>query len=132
MHDLFLGGLVARKFTDKGAFAHHIDAVAHPDQLRELRGVDITEEGDRAASETLNADLASGRRPAYQLDKRYRRKDGQLVWVNANAALFPATDGTGSFYAAMILDITDRRRAKSPDEDSPYTADRCPFVRKRI
>jgi PAS domain S-box-containing protein len=81
-------------------------------ELRRVTGVEITVQDDRAISESMNEAIASGRRREYQLEKRYRRKDGEIVWVNANAALVSARDGAPTFYAAMFLDITARRRAE--------------------
>jgi PAS domain S-box-containing protein len=88
------------------------------DELRMLRGVDITVEDDRAVSSTLNDLIASGGCLSYQVEKRYRHKNGQVVWVNINAAVIPATDSTAPFYAAMILDITDRKRAEEALRDA--------------
>src|SRR5262249_40948647 len=77
-----------------------------------LRGIDITHEDDRALTRSLIDDVAAGRRHSYQLEKRYRRKDGHIIWANANTALVPATETTEAFFAGVVLDMTDRRRAE--------------------
>jgi len=50
-------------------------------ELRELSFLDITYEGDREAKLKLVRELAEGSPQHFQLEKRYRRKDGTLLWV---------------------------------------------------
>jgi C4-dicarboxylate-specific signal transduction histidine kinase len=45
--------------------------------------------------------------------KRYRRKDGEIVWADATSFVIPATDSTPAFRGAVIVDITDRKRAEA-------------------
>src|SRR5580704_12256417 len=44
--------------------------------------------------------------------KRYRRKDGGVVWADATSFVVPATDSTPAFRGAVIVDITDRQRTE--------------------
>src|SRR5207244_2025054 len=44
--------------------------------------------------------------------KRYRRKDGEVVWADVTSFVVPATDSTPAFRVAVIVDITDRKRAE--------------------
>ena len=82
------------------------------EELRTLTPSDITHEGDRAVTEAHIADVECGRRPAYVMEKRYRRKDGSVIWVNLSVSYVPATDSTPAFCPGIVVDITERKRAE--------------------
>jgi C4-dicarboxylate-specific signal transduction histidine kinase len=44
--------------------------------------------------------------------KRYRRKDGGVVWADVTSFVVPATDSTPAFRGAVVVDISDRQRAE--------------------
>ena len=50
-------------------------------ELRGLSPVDITHEDDRAASEAIIAAQAAGQPYVQHREKRYRRKDGDVIWT---------------------------------------------------
>ncbi len=77
-----------------------------------LRRMDITHEDDRAATRELFARVVSGPQRSYRLEKRYRRKDGEIVWADVNTFFIPATDNTPAFLAVMAVDITERKEAE--------------------
>src|SRR5690349_15019871 len=82
------------------------------DELRNLTPLDITHEDDRAATRRLIDDFISGQQPSIRIEKRYRRKDGGIVWVDVNTFYVPAAESTPAFYGAMVVDITERKRAE--------------------
>jgi PAS domain S-box-containing protein len=49
-------------------------------ELQEFSFFDITYEEDREAKLKLVRELVEGRRKHFQIEKRYRRKDGTLLW----------------------------------------------------
>src|SRR5215831_15740548 len=83
------------------------------DELREMKWIDLTHEDDRSVTEELVGSLLDGQLQAYNIEKRYRRKDGQTIWVNVYNTLVPATATTPAFFPAIIIDITDRVRAEA-------------------
>jgi PAS domain S-box-containing protein len=83
------------------------------DELRQMRWIDLTHEDDRSATEELVGSLLDQQILAYNMEKRYRRKDGETVWVNVYNTLVPATATTPAFFPAIIVDITDRIHAES-------------------
>jgi PAS domain S-box-containing protein len=78
------------------------------DELRQLTTLDITHEDDRA---TTQQRIDSGGIGALRR-KRYRRKDGEVIWAEVTAFVVPATEITPAFLGAVIVDITDRKRAE--------------------
>ncbi len=81
----------------------------------ELQGktiVDVTHEEDYPQNKALIDELLAGKREAFVIDKRYRRKDGQLVWVHNTVALLHGPTDEPRYMLALIEDITARKRAE--------------------
>ena len=81
-------------------------------ELRALSFMDITYEGDREANRRLLAELLAGRRRSFEMQKRYRRKHGNLIWASIHVSLVPGTQTIPQFCMAIVEDITERRRAQ--------------------
>jgi PAS domain S-box-containing protein len=71
--------------------------------------LDITHEDHREANWALITELLEGTRQQFQIEKRYRRKDGHLIWVNNNVSLVPGSERTPRFIMAIVEDITERK-----------------------
>ena len=69
------------------------------------------EDHDRA--DVLFRDLLRGGRESFQLEARYSRKDGELVWAHVRAALERDQDGQPAYAVTMIENITARKRAEA-------------------
>jgi PAS domain S-box-containing protein len=82
------------------------------DELRYLTAHDITHEDDRETTPKVIADITAGPQNRRRIEKRYRRKDGELVWADVNAFMVPETESTPAFLGKMIVDITDRKEAE--------------------
>jgi len=86
---------------------------------RELVGktiFEITHPGDIAESGRLFRRIVSKAEP-YQLEKRYRRKDGSTLWVSVSASPLRDTEGKTQSAVAIILDISDQKKAQAILED---------------
>lgn len=81
-------------------------------ELRKLSFLDVTHEADFESSRTLTEELLSGKRPQFQIEKRYRCKDGSLVWGRNNVSLVPGTERMPQFFMALSEDITERKQAE--------------------
>ena len=81
-------------------------------ELYRLTFVDVTYEEDRKADLELVRELVEGKRQHFQIEKRYRRKDGALFWARANVALVPGMGGVAPFWFAVVEDITARKEAQ--------------------
>ena len=66
----------------------------------------------------LNADVGLAERlfrreiPFFKLQKRYVRKDGEILWANLTASVIHDHDGQPRYGLAMIEDITDVKRVE--------------------
>jgi PAS domain S-box-containing protein len=63
------------------------------EELREMSYLDITFEEDREINRALARELWEGKRRQFQLEKRYRRKDGTGIWVKTTNSV--ASDAYG-------------------------------------
>src|SRR5260221_6477385 len=82
------------------------------EELRSLGPLEITHEDDREASRQVLEEMLGGHRRDYHMEKRYRRKDGTIIWVRISGArvLDPKLGLPG--IPAIIEDITERKRAE--------------------
>jgi diguanylate cyclase (GGDEF)-like protein/PAS domain S-box-containing protein len=72
----------------------HYAAITHPDDL--------------AADEEASRRLLETQRPT-RLEKRYRRSDGNLVWVALSVSIVFDDDGMPDHCVAQVEDITERK-----------------------
>ena len=57
--------------------------------------------------------LLDGEIPAYQIEKRYLRKDGSVVWVDLTVALVRREDGAPDHFISVVQDISERIASQS-------------------
>lgn len=87
-------------------------------ELQEFSFWDITYEEDREAKLKLVRELVEGSRQHFQIEKRYRRKDGTLLWVRNNISLVPGSGNVPPFLFTVVEDITRWKRAEEELRDS--------------
>jgi signal transduction histidine kinase len=51
--------------------------------------------------------------PSYWLQKRYVKKDGDIIWVSLTASVIRDAEGEPLYGLAMIVDITESKRAEA-------------------
>jgi formate hydrogenlyase transcriptional activator len=81
-------------------------------ELSALSFLDLTHPDFREANWALATELLEGKREQFQIEKQYRCKDGNLVWVRNNVSLVPGTETMPRFIMALSEDITERKRAE--------------------
>ena len=86
-------------------------------ELRHLSPADITHEDDQAATETVIAANAAGGPSPRRIEKRYRRKDGGVIWAEVDSFRAPAA-GSAPVLAAVAVDITERKLAEAALRDA--------------
>jgi len=78
-------------------------------ELYQLSFDEVTYEADREANVLLASELTDGKRQHYEIEKRYRRKDGTLLWTRQHVALVPGMQGVAPFWFGVVEDITGRK-----------------------
>jgi C4-dicarboxylate-specific signal transduction histidine kinase len=63
-------------------------------------------------------DMFSGRRADYHVEKRYRRKDGAMIWARVSTAQAPEPGNSLRGIPTIIEDITERKRAEDELEET--------------
>ncbi|HMQ29561.1 MAG TPA: PAS domain S-box protein [Chloroflexaceae bacterium] len=81
------------------------------DELLRMSPDDLTHPDDLAADQTLAARVLDGQQPTSASVKRYRRKDGQVIWVQITRSFVRDDAGNTRFGLAFVEDITERTRA---------------------
>jgi PAS domain S-box-containing protein len=99
-----------RYFASNSAFRNMLGYTER--ELYRLRFDDVTYEGDCEANLLLASELVGGKRQHFEIEKRYRRKDGTLVWARQHVALVPGMQGVAPFWLGVVEDITERKRVE--------------------
>ena len=82
------------------------------EELSGMLFTEFTHPHDRDLDWALYGELAEGKRDRYAIEKRYIRKDGQLLWGLLTVSLVKDTNGAPEYAVGMVEDITERKRAQ--------------------
>lgn len=82
------------------------------EELETLTFNDITHPEDREKGVKVYDRILGGEADDYTYEKRYIKKDGNIVPVFVSSRVVRKSDGTPDFFVAIIQDITDRKRAE--------------------
>lgn len=74
---------------------------------------EFTHPDDLTGSLDYLAELLTGKRHSFSLEKRFRRHDGNWVWVNLTVSLVCTTSGDPSYLIAVAQHIDDHKRSYS-------------------
>jgi len=75
-------------------------------ELHQMSCAQLSHPEDLAAEAPLFNELCAGKRSSYQIDKRFFRKDGTLMWGRVSISLLKPQDGSQPFIIGMIKDIS--------------------------
>jgi PAS domain S-box-containing protein len=78
-------------------------------ELKEKTFHDITHEDDRHIGADLLAKVQAGELKGARFEKRYRHKDGRIVWVHISAVLLDMEHGGRQQFISYIRDITKEK-----------------------
>lgn len=88
------------------------------DELLNKTFQDITHPDDLESDLMLAKQVLAGEIETYSKEKRYLRKDNQLVWINLTVALVRHTDGSPEYFISVVEDIQRRKAAESALRES--------------
>jgi len=88
------------------------------DELQQLTFLDITREENVEENRTLIGELLDGKRQQFQIEKQYRHKNGQAVWVRNNVSVVPGTERAPRFLMAISEDVTQRKLSEEALADA--------------
>jgi two-component system cell cycle sensor histidine kinase/response regulator CckA len=83
-----------------------------PEELLALSMPDITHPEDLAESLNRREGLMSGDVDHFQMEKRYHRKDGRVIWGLVNVSLIRDAGGRPERYVGQVQDVTERKRTE--------------------
>jgi len=81
------------------------------EELFGLTFQDVTHPEDLHSDLSLLESLVAGDIPSYQMEKRYIRKDGGVVWAQLSVGLVRDDDGAPLFFISHVQDIGARKAA---------------------
>ncbi|HSC68037.1 MAG TPA: PAS domain S-box protein [Cellvibrio sp.] len=79
-------------------------------ELLECRFIDITHPEDIERNQQAFKDILSGKASSFELEKRYRQKNGSISWAQVSATLMLDANGQPCYAIAGVQDITERKR----------------------
>jgi two-component system, cell cycle sensor histidine kinase and response regulator CckA len=88
------------------------------EELKGTHFAEITYPEDLGKDEALFREMLEGKHKHYQIEKRYLRKDGEIIWGNLNASLIHDADGKVVYGIATVADITQRKMVEEALRES--------------
>lgn len=82
------------------------------EELTKLTFVDITHPEDIKKDVQFAEKLFKGEIPRYKLEKRYIKKNKEIVWVDLTATVVRDQNGKSLYGIGMVVDITERKLAE--------------------
>lgn len=87
-------------------------------ELESLDLYEITHIDDIAAQRQMTQEICSGDISEYNLQKRYKRKDNSIVWVDLTCTALWRPGETPSVHISIVQDITDKKLAEIALQES--------------
>src|SRR4051794_36486029 len=81
-----------------------------PDEIRRRGVAGLSHPDDLMLDVQLFAELVEGKRDRYQIEKRYFRRDGSMVWCNLTVSLVRGERGVPELVVSIIEDVSERNR----------------------
>jgi PAS domain S-box-containing protein len=82
------------------------------EELKRLTFQDITHPDDLEKDLAEAGRLLSGESDGYEMEKRYLRPDGTIVWAQLNGTVVRDEERTPLYFVAQVQDLTERKRSQ--------------------
>src|SRR6185437_2300964 len=87
-------------------------------ELTCMKFPDFTHPDDVQADLDLYQELINGKRDHYEIEKRYKRKDGQTVWGHLTVSMVQSQSNRPQLMVGMVEDISARKSAEEALRES--------------
>lgn len=91
------------------------------EELLRLDIHDLTYPTDLARETDIYKELSSGKLPSYNIEQRYVRKNGAIIWVGITRSLVRDDDGKPLYTIGVAVDITHRKAVQELLRNSEAT-----------
>ena len=81
-------------------------------ELLQMTVYDITFAEDMALTQDYYRKLRHGELRSIQVEKRYRHKNGQIIWGHTSITFVPETPFSPSYFIGLVQDITRQKRSE--------------------
>ena len=95
-----------------------------PPEMLGMTLADVTHPDDLAESHARRDRLLAEEGHFFQMEKRYRHRDGHTFWGLTNVALVRDPDGRPVSYVGQVQDVSERKRAETEARDARAAAER--------
>ena len=82
------------------------------DELTQLHVSDLTFPEDQKTHQHYMGDLLSGKTESHKRERRYKCKDGSIVWVFSAVSILRDTDNNPLYFIVQIEDITAQKQSE--------------------
>jgi PAS domain S-box-containing protein len=82
------------------------------DELTEINFSNISHPDDVEISNRSIQCLLNGEKETSRLEKRYLKKNGEIIWTDVNVMLLKDSEGKPEFFITHVIDITERKKAE--------------------
>ena len=83
------------------------------EELEQLTWTELTHPEDADTDLALFRQVLANERDSYELDKRFIRRDGTVVYTTMYVSCYRNPDGTARYLLASMVDITGRKQAEA-------------------
>ncbi len=91
-----------------------------PDTMLQRAFHEFTHPDDLPESLRYLEELLAAKRPSFSMEKRYRRSDNTLVWVDLTVSLVHTASGAPAYFIAVVQPINDRKHAEQQLRESEH------------
>ena len=89
------------------------EMVGYPqDELTGMTFQEITHPDDVEPDVNYIQQMLRGEISRYSMEKRYIRKDGDIVWANLSVGMVRNADGSPAYFASVVEDITEDKKKR--------------------
>jgi len=87
------------------------------EELKQMQLQDLTHPDDKEISNIKRNQLYNNEISTYSLDKRYIKKNGEIVWAKTNVTGVRGSSNSIKFHVTTIEDITDKNKLEKQKEE---------------